>query len=84
MTTGDKQAFKVPDALAKLWMSLDECCTTLGKSRFTISAWCREGILDRMAYGRNVLISRESVEKYLRKFQPVVASTPAKSGRRRK
>ena len=45
-------------------MTLAECCRFFQRSRFTISAWCKEKILIRTTFGRNTLISRASAEKF--------------------
>jgi excisionase family DNA binding protein len=81
-----KKTFTVPPDLAEHWMSLEEACTKLSVTRFTVSNWCQEKILERKSYGRYTLISRASVEKYLKRFLPgqATATTSGKKSAKRK
>lgn len=65
------QGFEVPEELRADWMSVAEACQALLKTRWTISKYCSDGILERHenTYGRNVLISRASVKKFLDRFK---------------
>lgn len=59
----------VPEALRADWMDMAEACRTLAKTRWTIADYCRDGILERQTYGRHVLISRASVNRFLDQFK---------------
>lgn len=73
----------VPPAAATNWMSMEEACETLARSRFTIAKMCRERILEKMRDGQRVLISRESVARWLKRYEPSRQPVPAKKTRKK-
>lgn len=73
----------VPPEASEHWMSMQEACTAVARSRFTIAKMCREKILEKMRDGNRVLISRASVARWMKRFQPG-QQTITKSTRRRK
>ena len=82
-STNATTPFRVPPDLEADWMSLEEACLKLSVTRYTVSSWCKEKILERKSYGRHTLISRASVEKYLNRFKPGIQVSP-KPARKRK
>lgn len=77
--TEEKESFVVPPSLAADWMSLEEAMREMSFTRWHISDLCKDGILQRQRYGRNTLISRASVAKYLARFKtPLVKTTKRK------
>jgi len=73
----------VPPDAAEHWMSMEEACAAVARSRFTIAKMCREKILDKMRDGNRVLISRASVARWMKRYQPG-QQVVAKSTRKRK
>lgn len=78
-----KQRSVVPPFAAEHWMSLEEACTTLARSRFTIAKMCREKILDRLRDGQRVLISRPSVARWIKRYQ-LPLQKPSRTARKAK
>ena len=79
-----KQRSVVPAAASEHWFSMEEACSVLARSRFTVAKMCREKILDKMKDGQRVLISRASVARWLKRYQPGQQVAPKKSSRKRK
>ena len=79
-----KQRSVVPAAATEHWLSMEEACSVLARSRFTIAKMCRENILDKMKDGQRVLISRTSVARWLKRYQPGQQTVANKSSRKRK
>lgn len=73
----------LPSELQADWMTEDEVAKLLKKHRCTISRMISEGVLSKHSerYGRKVLISRSSVQKYLDRFKPQFVKP---TGKRRK
>lgn len=65
----------IPAELAKYWMTMSETQEALLRSRYTVGRLCTDGILEKKRYGRYLLISRDSIAKYLRQFIPVPSVT---------
>ena len=66
----ERRKFVVPETLADHWLSLSEACDKLSISRWTVAELCTKGVLDREEYGKFILISRKSVDAYLKAFIP--------------
>ncbi len=74
----------LPDELKDYWMTEDEAAEILKKHRCTISRMIAEGVLQKHSerYGRKVLVSRASVQRYLDRFKPVFIDSPIRRNRR--
>ena len=59
----------LPERLQQKWMSSTEACEALGMSRTTLWRKRNAGVLVGEKYNGNVIISRASVDKYLRQYE---------------
>lgn len=58
------KAGKAPK-VERSWMTRDEVAAAIKKSRDSVDNYCRDGKLESAKVGREVRISRESVQRYL-------------------
>ena len=73
----------IPEAASEHWYSMEEACAILARSRFTVAKMIREKSLDKMKDGQRTLISKASVKRWLKRFDPTQQNV-TKSSRKRK
>ncbi len=66
--TRTARKFVLPESLAENWMSLSDACKALEVSRFTIATLSEKGVLVVRKYGKFVIVSRKSVDDFLKQF----------------
>ncbi len=66
----ERTPFQVPAKLQDDWFSLVEACEALSVSRYVVHDLVNKGVLKRDYYGKYCIISRASVDTYLRRFTP--------------
>lgn len=59
---------KLPAAISKHWLTRHEACRVLGISRTTLARKVQEGLLKKSLYNGLIIVSRASVERYLKQW----------------
>lgn len=70
--SGTIKKFRVPAALKADWMSTDEASAELGLAVATLYKKIAAGLFETQRYGRQTLISRDSIQRYLNQFRHVI------------
>jgi len=61
----------VPPDLREYWMSLEEAAEELRLTKSTISRKIGDGVFEKIKHGRHVLVSRQSVNRYMDMYRHV-------------